>query len=67
MKSRLFKVIKVLNREHVIVEITKDRGSYDYPNYLNSGMALVGILRKEETYEQWEKRTKGFEFHYKNR
>ena len=55
--SKIFKVISVSGRQHVVTN-TESRGKgFDNPNYMGTGMALCGILNEGETLDDWRTRT----------
>ena len=47
-------VINVNNKQHVIRPFIRDYPNYPKPNYRNTGCAFVGILKKEETLNQFK-------------
>jgi len=53
-----YKTITVHSRTHVLTDYDRNNKVYPNPNYKNTGMALVGILRKDETLKEWILRAK---------
>lgn len=47
----------VYRRTHVLVESRNRYGNYPEANYLGTGLALAGVLKENETLDQWKKRT----------
>lgn len=54
---RTYKLKKVFNRTHVLCESKERNDRHRKANYLNTGMALCGILRKKETIKKFLERT----------
>jgi len=54
--SELYSTVVVAGRLHVICE-AKDRrgGIHRDPNYMGTGRALCGVLKKGQTLEEWMK------------
>ena len=54
----MYKIIDVNGVNHVLTEQKKHRTlPYHDANYRGSGMCLCGVLNKNETLDQWMKRT----------
>jgi hypothetical protein len=54
---KIYSIITVSNREHVICE-SEPRQGHKQPNYFGTGKSLCGVLKKGETLEHWKKRLK---------
>lgn len=57
----MYKTIRTLNKTFVIKESVRnvnytDGSEMPEANFLNTGMALCGILKKGETLDEWERR-----------
>jgi hypothetical protein len=54
-----YRTVEVWGRGHVVCDYPTFRGTkHPQPNYQKTGMALCGVLKKNETLEHWIKRTK---------
>jgi len=67
--SEMYKTIAVKNRLHVVREMNRlpycisdyymscngERIRVESPNYLGSGMALSGVLKRGQTLDEWVK------------
>ncbi len=54
----MYKTVKVISRTHVVCHRSRQYTEYDEPNYMNTGMALCGVLLPGETLEQFIDRKK---------
>lgn len=48
-QAATMQLITSVNRKHVVMPFIRNAYPFDEPNYLNTGMALVGVLRKDQT------------------
>jgi hypothetical protein len=59
---RIYSVIRVIGREHVLSEnssldtSTRMKNNLPGPNYLGTGKALIGIIEKGDTLEIWKRK-----------
>ena len=53
---KVYNIVTVGTRKHVVCTVTSRSGGVDNPNYMGTGMALCGVMKKGETLEQWKKR-----------
>ena len=56
--SKIFKVISVSGRQHVITNVATRDATLADANYLGTGMALCGVLNEGETLVDWRNRTR---------
>lgn len=50
-------ILTLYGREHVLVKTRRKADiKVRQPNFLNTGLALIGILKEGESIIQWEKR-----------
>jgi hypothetical protein len=58
MKPKIFKTVEVHGRVHVVCSsYSRNISIHDEANYCNTGMALCGVLKKNETLDKWKRRT----------
>lgn len=54
----IYQTIKVHGRVHVVCPSgSRHTFMHENANYLNTGKALCGVLKKGETLDNWKKRT----------
>jgi hypothetical protein len=48
-----FDTVKSYGRTHIIRPVVFDDGTRKMPNYLGTGKALVGVVKKKQKVEDW--------------
>jgi hypothetical protein len=56
--KKIFKVIPVSGRQHVVTNIEARGKGVENANYMGTGMALCGVLKEGEALHDWKKRTR---------
>lgn len=51
--NKLYSTVVVAGRLHVLCEAKERKGPYRDPNYMGTGRALCGVLRRGQTLEEW--------------
>ena len=52
-QAATMQLITSVNRKHVVMPFLRNAYPFAEPNYLNTGMALIGVLRKDQTLDEF--------------
>lgn len=48
-----YSIIKKWNKSYVVVEMKRNYSKFPQPNFMDSGLALVGVLKENQTLQQF--------------